>query len=261
MQGVPVIALDAAAVRFGGREDGVQALLPTSLAVEPGEVLVLIGPSGCGKTTLMRLMAGLHRPTAGRVAVRGRNGPSLADPADADADVGVVFQDASLLPWMTIEENVALPLRLAGVAPGERRRRARELCRLVDIEGFEARWPRELSGGMQQRAAIARALAREPAILLMDEPFGALDALTRDQMNLELQRIGMATGCTIVLVTHSITEAVFLADRVACLTPRPGRVVEVVDVPFPRPRSLALVADPAFQALSLRLRSLIGKDA
>jgi NitT/TauT family transport system ATP-binding protein len=175
------------------------------------------------------------------------------DPA-AVRHVGVVFQDAHLFPWLTIEDNIALPLKVRGAARAERRRRAHELTRLVGIAGFERRHPRELSGGMRQRAAIARALSYDPEILLMDEPFGALDAMTRDSMNLELQRIWMETGKTIVLVTHSIAEAVFLADRIILLSPRPGRIDMEIDVPFARPRPLDVQSQPEFQELVRRLR-------
>jgi NitT/TauT family transport system ATP-binding protein len=168
--------------------------------------------------------------------------------------MAVVFQDANLFPWLTVEGNITLPLELKGVPRAERRDRARELMKLVGIAGFEKRWPRELSGGMRQRAAIARALSYNPDILLMDEPFGALDAMTRDQMNLELQRIWTETGKTILLVTHSITEAVFLADRVVLLSPRPGRIDTIVDVGFARPRSLDVQASPEFQRIAVTLR-------
>jgi NitT/TauT family transport system ATP-binding protein len=169
-------------------------------------------------------------------------------------ELGVVFQDANLFPWMSIEDNVALPLKLRGIGKAERRARAAELTRLVGIEGFEKRWPRELSGGMRQRAAIARALSLDPRILLMDEPFGALDAMTRDQMNLELQRIWMTTGCTVVLVTHSINEAVFLADRILLLSPRPGRMDTMVEVPLARPRDIYQQTQTSFQDLAASLR-------
>ena len=165
-----------------------------------------------------------------------------------------MFQDANLFPWFSIESNVALPLRLRGLPKAERLAKARELCRLVGIAGFERAWPRQLSGGMRQRAAIARALSCAPHLLLMDEPFGALDALTRDQLNLELQRIWLGQCCTIVFVTHSISEAVFLADRILLLSPRPGRVDTVVEVPFPRPRAMTVQDEPAFQHIVRRLR-------
>jgi NitT/TauT family transport system ATP-binding protein len=169
--------------------------------------------------------------------------------------LGVVFQEALLFPWYSIETNVALPLKLSGVPKADRLKRARELCALVGIAGFERAWPRQLSGGMRQRAAIARALAADPEILLMDEPFGALDAMTRDQLNLELQRIWMHTRSTIVFVTHSIPEAVFLADRIVLLSPRPGRIHSVVEVPFARPRAPSLSDDGEFHRIVRHLRT------
>jgi len=236
-------------------DDQMCALSSISLEVDRREFVVILGPSGCGKTTLLRIIAGLTKPSAGRVEVKGD--PLWTGDRRNDRvvrELAVVFQDANLFPWRNIETNVALPLKLRGVAKAERLTRARELCRLVGIGGFETRWPHELSGGMRQRAAIARALSYAPDILLMDEPFGALDALTRDQMTVELQRIGRANECTIVFVTHSINEAVFLADRVVLLTPRPGRVDMVMDVSFARPRDLYLQNTPAFQGLVSTLR-------
>jgi NitT/TauT family transport system ATP-binding protein len=233
----------------------VPALLPLDLSIRAREFVVLLGPSGCGKTTLLRMIGGLVRPSAGELAIAGR---TLWRDGRRDktalAELGMVFQDANLFPWLSVEDNIALPLRLRGVPKAERRARAQALCRLVGIAGFERRRPRALSGGMRQRAAIARALAGEPRILLMDEPFGALDAMTRDQMNLELLRIHATSGCTVVLVTHSIAEAVFLADRIVLLSPRPGRIETVAAVPFARPRTIELQATPDFQAIVLDLR-------
>ena len=236
-------------------EQSVVALAPTDVSVISGEFLVLIGPSGCGKTTLLRLMAGLIAPSSGNIRVAERD-LWAGERRDNEAvrNVGVVFQDANLFPWLTIEKNIALPLELRSVPAAERRRRVTELTKLVGIEGFETKWPRQLSGGMRQRAAIARALSYQPEILLMDEPFGALDAMTRDIMNVELQDIWLKTGCTIVLVTHSIPEAVFLADRILVLSPRPGRVEAAIDAAFPRPRGLAVQALPEFQAIASNLR-------
>ena len=200
-------------------------------------------------------MAGLIEPSEGRIAVEGLDlWRGARRNAAAVQELGVVFQDANLFPWYTVERNIALPLAMRRAPAAERTQRVAELARLVGIDGFLQRWPRELSGGMRQRAAIARALSYNPTILLMDEPFGALDAMTRDGMNLELQRIWQATGCTIVLVTHSIGEAVFLADRIVLLSPRPGRVERVYEVGLPRPRTLEMQAEPAFQALCAELR-------
>jgi NitT/TauT family transport system ATP-binding protein len=252
---IPGIRLSNVEKRFTTPEQTVIALERTDLEIRGGELLALVGPSGCGKTTLLKMIGGLLAPSAGEVRIGER---SLWHGAQRDsaalAELGVVFQDANLFPWFSIEDNVALPLRLRGMAKAERRAKARSLCELVGIGGFEKAWPRQLSGGMRQRAAIARALSYQPHILLMDEPFGALDAITRDQMNLELQRIWLAQRCTIVFVTHSIAEAVFLGDRVVLLSPRPGRIDTELEVPFERPRKTALQARPDFQALVQKLR-------
>lgn len=252
---------------YGTADEPVYALSETSLAVAQGEFLVLLGPSGCGKTTLLRMIGGLLKPTRGTIRIAGHDlWPKGARARNSDAvhELGMVFQEANLLPWMNIEDNIALPLELRGVGRADRLAQARALIRLVVIDGFEKRWPRELSGGMRQRAAIARALSYDPRILLMDEPFGALDAMTRDAMNLELQRIWMdieeGTGDlapsrkTIVLVTHSITEAVFLADRIVLLAPRPGQIDREIAVTFPRPRSIDLQATVEFVSLINQLR-------
>jgi len=240
---------------YGQGSGAVLALTPVELTIRPREFVVLLGPSGCGKTTLLRMLGGLIRPTSGTLRIGGRalwNGETRNK--DALSELGMVFQEANLFPWLTIEDNIALPLQLRGVPKKERREKAAELCKLVGITGFERKLPRQLSGGMRQRAAIARALSCDPHILLMDEPFGALDAMTRDQMNLELQRIQQASGCTVVLVTHSINEAVFLADRIVLLSPRPGRVESIVDTPFPRPRAIDLQSTPEFQSIAVHLR-------
>jgi NitT/TauT family transport system ATP-binding protein len=241
--------------RFATPQGEVQALAPTDLAVAKGEMIVLLGPSGCGKTTMLRMIGGLLEPSGGSLKIGGvelwKNG--ARDDA-ALKQLGIVFQDANLFPWASIEDNVALPLELRGVSKSERRAKAAELLDMVGISGFEKRWPRELSGGMRQRAAIARALSYDPDLLLMDEPFGALDAMTRDAMNLELQRIWMARGCTVIVVTHSIAEAVFLGDRVVLLSPRPGKIDSITPIPFPRPRELALQTSPEFQTIVRSLR-------
>jgi len=258
----PGIRLRDAAKIFGEHDHEVVALAPTSLDVRQGELLVLLGPSGCGKTTLLRMIGGLTPPSEGRIEITGQ--PLWAGERrnqDAVRRLGIVFQEANLFPWLSIEDNAALPLEIQGVGRTERRARARELLKLVGLAGFETRRPRELSGGMRQRAAIARALAGRPDILLLDEPFGALDALTREQMNLELQRIWLSTRQTVVLVTHSIPEAVFLADRIVLLSPRPGRIDTVVEVGFARPRTVELEASLDFQAIVLKLRQRLGTVA
>jgi NitT/TauT family transport system ATP-binding protein len=241
--------------QFDTQQGPIRALSRTDFVVRKGEFAVLLGPSGCGKTTMLRLIAGLEYPSSGAVEISGR--PLWRDErrdASAATHMGIVFQEPNLFPWLSTEDNIALPLKLRGTNKATRRKRARALCQLVGISGFEQRWPRELSGGMRQRAAIARALSYDPEILLMDEPFGALDAITRDAMNIELQRIWLTTSKTIVLVTHSIPEAVFLADRVVLLTVRPGRIDEVIDVPFPRPRQMDVQSDPTFQSIVAHLR-------
>jgi NitT/TauT family transport system ATP-binding protein len=252
---VPEIRLAGISKRFDTASGAVVAVDRTDLAIRGGEFLVLLGPSGCGKTTILRMIAGLVRPSTGTVQI-GERALWQGDRRDPHAlqELGVVFQDANLFPWFSIESNVALPLRLRGLPKSKRLAKARELCRLVGIAGFERAWPRQLSGGMRQRAAIARALSCAPHLLLMDEPFGALDALTRDQLNLELQRIWLGQRCTIVFVTHSISEAVFLADRILLLSPRPGRIDTEVEVPFLRPRAMAVQDEPEFQHIVRRLR-------
>ncbi len=250
------ISLKGAEKHFGPPGGGVQALTPTTLDIVGGDMTVLLGPSGCGKTTMLRMIAGLEPPTAGTIEVGGANlWANGARDVNALKQLGMVFQEANLFPWLTIEENIALPLKLRGVNKAQRQRKSRELCELVGISGFEKRYPKELSGGMRQRAAIARALSYDPMILLMDEPFGALDAITRDTMNAELQRIWMETRKTVVLVTHSITEAVFLASRIILLSPRPGRVQEIIDVPFERPRDSSIHGLPEFQSIVAHLRT------
>ena len=226
----------------------VEALRDIDLVVGRGELVAIVGPSGCGKSTLLRIIAGLRPPSQGRVEVDGR---PVVRPL---ASVGMVFQAPVLLKWRSIEANVLLPAELSQLDPRAYRERAAELLRLVGLSDFAQKLPRELSGGMQQRASLCRALLLDPPLLLMDEPFGALDAMTRDEMNLELLRVwGEASGSrkTIVFVTHSIPEAGFLADRVVVMTPRPGRLARVFDVPHPRPRTVASRAHPDFGALTL----------
>ncbi|WP_234831308.1 ABC transporter ATP-binding protein [Rhodopseudomonas palustris] len=224
------------------------ALADTSLGVAANQFICIVGPSGCGKSTLLRMIAGLETASAGAIRIDGAsvNGPRR--------DIGLVFQSPVMLPWRTILQNVTVPAEVMKLDAATTKRRAGELLELVGLGGFGDRYPDELSGGMRQRAAIARALMHDPRILLMDEPFGALDALTREAMNLELLRIWEASRKTVVLVTHSIEEALLLSDKVAVFAPRPGFVREVIDVPIARPRSAATRSDPTFVALAERLR-------
>ncbi|HEX9479504.1 MAG TPA: ABC transporter ATP-binding protein [Methylomirabilota bacterium] len=229
----------------------VEALRDIDLTVGRGELVAIVGPSGCGKSTLLRIIAGLRSPSRGQVLVDGH---PVVRPIPS---VGMVFQAPVLLKWRTIADNVLLPAELSRLDPRDYRDRAAQLLRLVGLAEFAQKLPRELSGGMQQRAALCRALLLDPPLLLMDEPFGALDAMTRDEMNLELLRVwGQGSGeerKTIVFVTHSIPEAVFLADRVMVMTSRPGRLGRVFDVPLPRPRTAASRARPDFGALTLAI--------
>jgi NitT/TauT family transport system ATP-binding protein len=238
-----------------------QALSDINLTIGQHEFVSLIGRSGCGKTTALRIMAGLIAPTNGEVKIGGK---PLWSGSDIDSSVisqlGVVFQDANLFPWYNIIDNISLPLRLRGVPKSERYARARELADLVGLKGFEKSFPRELSGGMRQRVAIARALSCDPELLLMDEPFGALDALTRERMNLELQRIVTAIKATVVFVTHDIAEAVFLGDRVVHLTPRPGRIQNITTVDIARPRTIEAQTDPKFVQIVGDLRLALNAE-
>lgn len=236
------VAARAVAKVFRTRGGEVHALSEVDLTVDAGEFVSLIGPSGCGKSTLLRLVADLDEPSAGTLEVFGKS----AARARIDQDYGIVFQQAGLLPWRTVSANVALPLELHGVSAAERRSRAAELVAMVGLEEFADRHPDQLSGGMQQRVAIARALAARPRLLLMDEPFGALDEMTRERMQTELTRIAAESGAAVVFVTHSIPEAVYLSDRVVVMSPRPGRITEILEVPFRGARDEALRESPAF---------------
>jgi NitT/TauT family transport system ATP-binding protein len=224
----PAVALEGLGKRFGEGATAVEALIGIDLTVGAGEFVALIGPSGCGKSTLLRIVANLIEPTEGTVLVNGKP----ARRARLDQDYGIAFQQAGLLEWRTVQGNVELPLGLHGVGREERRAQALELLELVGLTEFAGHRPSQLSGGMQQRVAIARALARRPALLLMDEPFGALDEMTRERMQSELIRICAETSAAVVFVTHSIPEAVFLSQRVVVMSPRPGRITEIVDVPL-----------------------------
>lgn len=227
-----------------GKENQVDALVDIDLSVEVGEFISLIGPSGCGKSTLLRLIANLIDPTAGEVAVNGKP----AAQARLDQDYGMAFQQAGLFDWRTVVRNIELPLELKGWDKQRRRERADEMLELVKLSEFAKHMPWQLSGGMQQRVAIARALASHPALLLMDEPFGALDEMTREHMQAELLRICRATETTVVFVTHSIPEAAFLSNRVVVMSPRPGRITEIVNVELSQTRDDATREDPNYYA-------------
>ncbi|GAA1123551.1 ABC transporter ATP-binding protein [Citricoccus alkalitolerans] len=246
---------------FATKTQRTEALQDINLDISEGETVSLIGRSGCGKSTLLRIMAGLLPPTEGNVYVSGKPlWKGHAVESGVLEQLGVVFQEPHLFPWFDITDNIALPLKLRGVGKTERRRRATELADLVGLGDFLKSYPRELSGGMRQRVAIARALSRDPELLLMDEPFGALDALTREKMNLELQRITQATEATVVFVTHDIAEAVFIGDRVVQLTPRPGRIQSIVEVRLDRPRPLDVQATEAFGSTVRDLRHALESE-
>jgi NitT/TauT family transport system ATP-binding protein len=227
-------------------EGGVLAVDHVSLEARPGEFVSIVGPSGCGKSTLLRLIAGLIPLTEGRIAV---NGLDVTEPRQ---DIALMFQRPTLLPWRTALQNALLPPKLGGELDDGAERRAYELLDLVGLSGFEHTYPRHLSGGMQQRVALARLLMVGVDVLLLDEPFAAVDQLTRERLNLELLRVHERMSATALLVTHNITEAILLADRVVVMTPRPGRIADVIDVPFPRPREQEMVAEREFQELVLR---------
>jgi NitT/TauT family transport system ATP-binding protein len=246
-----IISVRNLSLRYGGTRDGVLALSDISFSVADGEFIAVVGPSGCGKSTLLKILAGLLRPTEGEADLKGTpiKGPRR--------DIGVVFQSPVLFPWRSVLGNVMLPVDVQGLDQAQMRKRALDLVNLVGLSGFENRYPRELSGGMQQRVGIVRALIHDPAILLMDEPFGALDAMTRESMNVELQRIWMERRKTVLFITHSTAEAVFLADRVIVMTARPGKIGDEFKVDLPRPRPLEAMNTEAFGAYVRRVRKAL----
>jgi NitT/TauT family transport system ATP-binding protein len=248
MSGQAVVSLRNVTKSFGA--GGVTALQSVDLDVRPGEFVSLIGPSGCGKSTLLRIVGDLVEPTSGEVVVNGKS----ARQARLDRDYGIVFQDAVLYDWRTVEKNIALPLELMGHDRAARMHRVRELMVAVELTGFEKHYPWQLSGGMQQRVSIARALSFSPELLLMDEPFGALDEMTRERLNAELLRIWRDIGSTIVFVTHSIAEAVFLSTRVVVMSRRPGRIAAVVDIDLTQPRTADTREEPRFFELVTEVR-------
>lgn len=236
------ISVSEMSMTFGKEPTAVQALDRVSFHVPKGGFTALIGPSGCGKSTILRLLADLLQPTAGRVAISG-HGPSVLR---KQRRIGFVFQEHALLPWRSVVDNIRLPLQLSGRAERDLATTVSDLISLVGLEGFEHSRPSELSGGMRQRVSIARAITLSPEVLLLDEPFGALDEITRQTLNIELLRILSETGTTAVLVTHSLNEATLLADEVIVLSPRPGRVEARIAVPLERPRTLAMMKSPEF---------------
>ncbi len=236
---------------YGSREESVTALDDVNLSIGANEFVTLVGPSGCGKSTLLKVIGALIRPSRG---VLRHDGEPLTNPT---RDVGIVFQEAVLLQWRTVLENVLLPAEILGLNKAESRSRAMDLINLVGLGGFEKRYPRELSGGMQQRVSICRALIHNPSVLLMDEPFAALDALTREELGFELMRIWAADKKTVVFVTHNITEAILLADRVVAMTPRPGRIARVIDIALGRPRTIDMEFTEIFKSYSDQVREVI----
>jgi len=246
----PVIEAQGLNLTFQTSDGPVQALSDVSLTIGEGEFVSFIGPSGCGKTTLLRVIAALEEPTGGTITVNGMS-PDAARRARA---YGYVFQAAGLYPWRTIAGNVKLPLEIMGMPRAEQEERAGRVLDLVELKGFERKYPWQLSGGMQQRASIARALAFDASILLMDEPFGALDEIVRDRLNEELLRLWARTGKTICFVTHSIPEAVYLSTRIVVMSPRPGRITDVIESPLPKERPLDIRDTPEFIAVAHRVR-------
>src|ERR1700730_6521734 len=250
-----LLAVDNIVMRFGSAEDGVTALDNVSFTVAPGEFLAVIGPSGCGKSTLFNIVGGLLEGYEGEVKVAGEKvrGPHAA--------IGMIFQEESTFPWRTVVDNVAFPLEIAGMAKSERLERARHFVALVGLNGFEKRYPSELSGGMRQRVSMARTLASEPKILLMDEPFAALDEQTRLLLGDKVLQIQQQLRQTTLLITHNITEAVQLADRILVMTYRPGRVKRIVDIKLPRPRTSEIVSSEAFGRYVAQIWSDLREEA
>jgi NitT/TauT family transport system ATP-binding protein len=246
-----VVSAQGVSKTFG--KGGVTALADIDLEVRAGEFVSLIGPSGCGKSTLLRLVGDLVEPSRGEILVNGKS----AHRARLDRDYGIVFQAAVLYDWRTVSKNIALPLELLGWSRAKRTQRVAEMVELVELQGFEKHYPWQLSGGMQQRVSIARALSFSPALLLMDEPFGALDEMTRERLNSELLRIWAETGSTVIFVTHSIAEAVYLSTRVVVMSPRPGRITSIVPIDLPQPRTFETREEPRFFELVTQVREAL----
>ena len=249
----PVVQTRALSKIFQIGAGTVTALRDINIAINAGEFVSFVGPSGCGKSTLLNIIAGLLGPSTGEVTLYGE---PITEPS---RKMGFMFQTPVLLPWRTVEKNVLLPAEVYGLNPNDVRDKARSVIEAVGLKDFIKAYPKQLSGGMQQRVALARVLTYEPEILLMDEPFGALDEFTREAMNLELMRITQPAGITCIFVTHNISEAVFLSDKVVVMTPRPGQVSGVVDVPLPRPREIRVMHEAAFADLIFDVRNLLGR--
>lgn len=249
--GTASVLIEGRGVRktYRTREGDVETLKPLDFGIRAGEFVSVVGPSGCGKSTLMKMVAGLLPISGGELELSGKpvRGPQI--------DVGIVFQSALLLPWRRVLDNILLQAEIRGLPMPAARERAHALMEMAGLAGFEHKYPWQLSGGMQQRVAILRALLHDPSVLLMDEPFGALDAMTRERMNLELQRIWMSSKKTVLLITHSIPEAIFLSDRVFVMSERPGRIVQVYDIDLPRPRPLDVMGTEAFAGYARQLRA------
>ena len=249
---MPIIACSGVSKTYRGNARLVHALDDISFSAEPNEFVTFVGPSGCGKSTLLKIVGGLLDRSAGDVTVKGE--PVLGP----RRDIGLMFQTAVLFDWRTALENVLLPVEVLRLDATAYRPRAQDILKMVGLEGFEASYPNQLSGGMQQRVSLSRALVYEPDLLLMDEPFGALDEFTRERLNLEIQRIWMERRKTVLFVTHNISEAVFLSDQILVMTPRPGRVARIVRVSFPRPREIRLMKTPEFASLVFEIREILG---
>jgi len=251
----PRLSIEKLSVIYTSARGKLTAIKDLSLSVTNGQFVAVLGPSGCGKSTLLNIASGLLSPSGGLVSIQGKpvTGPR--------PDVGIVFQQPTLLPWKSVIENVLVPVQAMGMRVSEHMERARSLIKMVRLEGFENHYPNELSGGMQQRVGIARGFMHDPQLLLMDEPFAALDAMTREHMTDELQSMWMQSGKSVLFITHSIPEAVYLADRVVVLSERPGTVVDVIEVPIPRPRTLETLSSPEFTSICNRLRMFFRAQA
>lgn len=251
-----MISINDLSLVFPSKDGDVHALSNIDLSIKSGDFVSFIGPSGCGKTTLLRVIADLEKATSGSLKVNGTD----AQDARLNRLYGYVFQAAALLPWRNIQQNCALPMEISGLSPAQQNKQIDKYLKMVGLQDFHKKFPWQLSGGMQQRASIARALCLNPDLLLMDEPFGALDEITRDHMNIELLRIWSETQKTVVFVTHSIDEAVLLSTHIVVMSPRPGRIVKVIESPLPRLKTLALRDDPAFHALASEIRTALAHE-